>query len=72
MHYGEPHDQGQQRHDHSTAAARETIDSSRVALQALAAEPSDSTEEAEAFQRQMEIARERMKKYRVAYRNLAK
>jgi hypothetical protein len=48
-------------------AAREVMDRHREALSALAG--ADTSEE---FRRRLEIARERMKKYKVVYRALAK
>ncbi|EHK53573.1 hypothetical protein [Allomesorhizobium alhagi] len=59
--------------DIQLATAREVMDGYDIALQALASErPDTSTEEGTKFQRQMEAARERMKKYTIAYRALAK
>ncbi len=59
--------------DTQVAAAREVMDGYEFALQALASEkPDASTEEGKKLQRQMEIARDRMKKYSTAYRALAR
>jgi hypothetical protein len=59
--------------DIQLAAAHEVMDGYDIALQAPANErPDTSTEEVTKFQRQMEAARERMKKYTIAYRALAK
>ena len=47
------------------AAAREAMNRYREALSTLAGNESESEE----FQRQLEVARERLEKYKVAYRS---
>jgi hypothetical protein len=51
--------------------AREAMDQHREALSALAG-TDNAANTSEEFQRRLEIARERMKKYKVAYRALGK
>jgi hypothetical protein len=52
-------------------AARDAMDRHREALSALAG-TDNAADTSEEFRRQLEIARERMKKYQVVYRALAK
>ena len=52
-------------------AAREAMDRHREALSALAG-TDNAANAPEEFRRQVEIARERMKKYKAGYRALAK
>jgi len=54
-------------HDEQIQIAREAMDRYQDALAALAGKPAS-----EKLEKQMEIARKRIEKYRVAYRELSK